>query len=358
MKERRSIIYIALNIVNHYVFVTFFKSWLNLSLVVLTVPVYQGCSKQDCSQDGSFTEMPRNPSVKLAVRLKQDTPVRSVDVLVFNDDLLQRTDCFQRFESLNDNTLLIGSCSGAKRIIICANPHWEIDEWRTVDSFHQLKGMKASLEKEDRSFPLMAAGVTIGAGKDTSDVGLERLSSIIRLNSVRCDFKGKPYDGEPITDARIYLTNVNGRCSISGDDFDSMESIINHGGLIRDDLRWFKDSTLIINHLGVIDTEGTTSPVELVCYPNTAEYESAGTPFTRLVIEGKIQGETWYWPININRGSVSDHEGILNNMTYSYDIVITRKGTKDPDIPITFEMAEIVYDAEKWTEKEEYQVAF
>ena len=358
MKKHRNIIYIALNIVNHFVFVTFIKSLLIPSFVALTVPVFQGCSKQDCSQDGSFTEMPRKSSVKLAVHLNADTPVRSVDALVYEDDLLQRIDCYQRFDDVTDETLMIGSSKGTKRIALCANSQWDKDAWREAVSYHKFTQMRASLAKEDRNFPLMTSTITVHAGESTANVKLERLSSVIRLNSIKSDFSGKPYEGECITDTRIYLTNISSRCKIAGDDFDKIETIINHGGLINDDLKAFKDTSLIIRHLGIIGKDTEFPDTELLCYPNTAVYDSAGTPFTRLVIEGKIQGETWYWPININRGSGGDHEGIINNMKYSYDITITRKGTKDPDTPITFEMAEIDFTAQKWTEKEEYHVAF
>lgn len=358
MKAHRSIIYIALNIVNHHVFVNFIKSWLILSFVTLTAPVFQGCSRQDCTQDGSFTEMPRKPSVKLAVHLNSDSPVRSVDALVFNDDRLQRIDCYQRFDEIHDGMLMIGSCGGDKMIAICANSQWDKDEWRSADSYNKFKQMKADLAKEDRNFPLMSATIATSAGSDISGVRLERLSSIIHLNSICCDFSGKPYEGEGISDARVYLTNISGRCNLTGEDSDKIETIINHRGLLRDDLESFSDSSLIINNINHITTTLSHPHIELLCYPNTARQESAGTPFTRLVIEGKIQGETWYWPININRASGKDHEGIRRNMKYTYDIIITGKGTKDPDTPVTFDMAEVVSKAEKWTEKDEYYVAF
>ena len=358
MKTHRNIIYIALNIVNHHVFVTFFKSWLIPSFVTLTVPMFQGCSKQAHSQDSSFTEMPPKTSVKLAVLSNSRMPIKSVDALVYNNDILQRIDCYQRFENMDYQTLMIGSGGGMKKIALCANSQWDKDEWKTADSYHNLKKMKASLEKENRNFPLMSSVITIHAGDDTTDIKMERISSIIQLNSVRCDFSGKPYEGECISDARVYLTNISGRCNIIEHDSDKIETIINHGGLINEDLKSFNDSSLIIKNIGIVNTDKSYPQAELLCYPNTVEHETAGTPFTRLVIEGKVQGERWYWPININRGAGGDHEGIKSNMTYSYDIVITRKGTKDPDAPITIEMADVVLKTETWIDKEEYFVAF
>ena len=86
------------------------------------------------------------------------------------------------------------------------------------------------------------------------------------------------------------------------------------------------------------------------------------------MIEGKIQGETWYWPIDINRGWVGSEggpgvgsgvcPGVESNRRYVFDVTIRGKGTKDPDTPVTAAMAETVLKAQTWKEKEEYFVGF
>ena len=186
-------------------------------------------------------------------------------------------------------------------------------------------------------------------------IKLERLTSEIVLRSVSCNFSGKPYAGEQITDARVYLTNLNATCSLMPGEEEVMERIINHKGLIAEDLRHFKDSTLIIKHLDDIGSSVIYPSASLLCYPNTSREESLGTPMTRLVLEGKIQGETWYWPLDINRYGA---EGVGRNCRYVFDVTITGKGTKDPDRPVTREMAEIIFKVEQWNEKEEYSVEF
>jgi hypothetical protein len=74
------------------------------------------------------------------------------------------------------------------------------------------------------------------------------------------------------------------------------------------------------------------------------------------VIEGKIQDETWYWSLDINRSESGD--GIRPNMRYIFDITIRSKGTKDPNITITPEMTDITFEVEQWKEKEAYCVSF
>ena len=85
-----------------------------------------------------------------------------------------------------------------------------------------------------------------------------------------------------------------------------------------------------------------------------------------VVIEGKIQDETWYWPIDINRDSGPGEEGggpgegvgIERNRRYIFDVTIRGKGTKDPDMPVTSMMAETILKVQTWKEKEEYYVGF
>ena len=188
------------------------------------------------------------------------------------------------------------------------------------------------------------------------------------LRSVSCDFSGKPYAGEQITDARVYLTNLNATCSLMPGEKETIERIINHKGLIQEDIKALKDSTLVVKHIGDFGQVCIHPSASLMCYPNTSREESLGTPMTRLVIEGKIQGETWYWPLDINRngadgvgaddsGGVTDY-GVGRNCRYVFDVTITGKGTKDPDRPVTREMAETIFKIEQWNEKEEYSVAF
>ena len=95
-----------------------------------------------------------------------------------------------------------------------------------------------------------------------------------------------------------------------------------------------------------------------LAYPNTCGEETPGTPFTRLVIEATVDSDRYYWPININRSTSGEGNGVERNCMYTYDIVITRKGTDNPDIPVDISGTEINMEVSKWTEKEDYGVCF
>lgn len=335
----------------------FIKSILILSTVTLIIPVLQGCSKSTHPQDGDFTEQDSTSSVKFAVHHPTTAKVHSIDALVFNDDPLQRIDCYQRTVGELKQILSVGSGSGDKIVLLCANLDWDADSWRRYNSFSKAREIKIDLETESRSNPIMATATYVHAGEHT-EVMLERISSEIVLRSICCDFKGKPYAGESITDARAYLINVNGTSSVMPQKSDPVVRLINHGGLIDQDVMAFQDKSMILCDLGEISSKIIYPSCNLICYPNMVTEESMGVSYTRLVIEGKILGQKWYWPININRENSGQTGGIERNCQYIYDITIRSKGTKDPNTPITPEMTEIIFEAKTWTEKEEYHIAF
>ncbi len=353
MRTHRNFYNLAFIISQTSVFTVFVKSSLILSTITLIFSVLQGCSKHP--QDSGFTEVHEKASVKFAVQNIKNTRMHSIDALVFNDDPLQRLDCYQNFEDTIEGEHFIGSCGGDKILLLCANLQWEKDSWRQYNSFKKAGTLKVNLEDEERDYPIMSSFSFIKAG-ESADIALERLSSEIELRSISCDFSGKPYDGESITDTKAYLINVNACCSIMPQPDEPIERILNHGGLIESDLDAFNDKSMIVSELEEINTNHQKVGCKLICYPNTSSEESIGSPFTKLVIEGKIHGETWYWPLDINRADSGI--GIERNRRYIFDITIRSKGTKDPNTTITPEMTDIKFEAETWKEKESYHVSF
>ena len=357
MKTHRNIPNIASLISHTSVSTDISKSLLVLSMITLIVPVLPGCNKIMHPQDGDFTEPISKASVKLAVHNTDLARIHHIDALVFNDDPLQRLDCFQHLDTFSDKEVPLGSCSGNKKVLLCANSCRGIDQWRQCSSLAQAKDLKVNLEDENRNYPVMVSQFDIVAG-NKADIIMERLSSTVELRSICCDFSGKPYKGEKITEAKVYLININATCSLMPSDDETIERVINHGGLIDQDMESFKDKNLILQSINDIGIDTAHPDCKFPCYPNTTSEETVGSPFTRLVIEGKIMGETWYWSIDINRENGNEPGGIERNRRYIFDITITSKGTKDPNICVSREMVQTLFEIKTWKEKEEYHIAF
>ena len=81
------------------------------------------------------------------------------------------------------------------------------------------------------------------------------------------------------------------------------------------------------------------------CYPNPSDGTEFGSPVTRLVIEGKLRGTTYYYPIDL--------PGLKADAQYRMDVTLTRAGTTDPDTPavagsIRLESRVLDWDGREW----------
>ena len=87
-------------------------------------------------------------------------------------------------------------------------------------------------------------------------------------------------------------------------------------------------------------------------YENTLVAETDALRFTRIVIQGNIDGITYFWPININRegfrASSPGHDGVKANHTYEYNVKITKIGIGDPDAIIENAVADVTLSVKDW----------
>lgn len=275
----------------------------------------------------------------------------ALDIFTFHDDRLRRLDSYQRIEGFTGNTAYAESTSGERIFFFCLSQQRQRFEWADMNSYFSLEKVRIDLENETRDFLTKTGECRAAAGEIGRGATLKTLVAAIRIDRISCDFSGTPYAGRPMTDVRAYLTNVNATYRLTGPDYNNPERLINQGMLNGNDLKAFREADMVFADLTERLGEATLRPeVNFLCFPNGSDGAGIGAPFTRLVIEGKIDGITYYWPISI--------KGIERACLYSYDILIRRKGTSNPDIPIELEECEIQFDIKSWKEKEEYGVRF
>lgn len=328
-----------------------------LGPVIPLVPTLHGCGSVP-TPDCGFVVAESSVTTKVAVPDDRQGSMRAMDILVFNDDELQRLDCYQRMDESNDEDFFVSSQKGAKIIMFYANSQHSVEDWMWIGSLSGVSDVSVSLEKESRDFPVMSGRLDVTAG-GTYTPTLERLSAEIVLKSVSCNFAGKPYDGEKLENVSVYLTNVNAESPVWPDGQKSSR-FINQGRLSENDMSRFSDPSLVFHSLeGSIGEVPVNAGIRLRCYPNSSAKEGPGTPFTRLVIQGDIQGVTWYWPVAV-RGRPDEEKsaGVERNTQYTYDILITGKGSADPDTEIEKGSIMIKTEILEWTGKEEYSVQF
>ena len=283
-----------------------------------------------------------------------------LDIFTFNTGKTGHLESYQHYDHHHGTSVELSSESGEKHIFICSNGQRDIYGWAAVNSVESLDKIQIELCRETRTNLCATGSGIIKAGNGiVQQVEMRKMASEIVLNSLRCDFSGKAYEGQEISDMCIYLTNVTSHCSITAEEDIVPAGIVNSGGLDMEDLEGFADPSILYRRLDKpIGSEKNALSLSFICYPNESRSEGPGTPFTRLVIEGSIGNERYWWPISINRSAAAESPGISRGCRYIYNITITGKGTSDPDVPISADMAEIHMNAMPWREMEEQKEMF
>ena len=283
-----------------------------------------------------------------------------LDILTFDDDRLSRLDSYQRISDFNGDIAYVESTNGAKIIFVCHGGCADRLDWAGINSYSALGQMRCRIENESRETPTRTGECRKSENDTEGQIRLRPVTSQVCINTISCDFSGTPYAGRQITHVKAYLINVCGTSGLMDNGRNTTEYLINHGRLHEDDLMRFTDPGLVFSEIADMMGTGVLRPdIHFRCLPNRGSEGSPSNPPTRLVIEGKIDGITYYWPINIGTGDESGEIYTIDRGSmYSYDILIRRKGTSDPDTPICILNNEIQLDIEPWTEKKDYGIQF
>lgn len=309
----------------------------------------------NCSDSTGMTMERRFPLIR-----HTSDGIETLDIFTFNDDTLRRLDSYQRIGNADSETVEIRSQNGRKHIVICANSHTEKDAWTGINSLDALRSRHTDLRLERREALFMSGEGYAEAGTEgIHDITLRPLVSEVILRTIRCDFSGREHEGAEIKDATVYLTNVNARCCILSDGEVRPTYIINAGGLDEEDTFSMAEPGILTKDIeGPIGSDKIDADISLLCYPSSCPEEGPGTPFTRMVIEGRIGDEKYWWPIRINRDEGCPEPGIYRNRSYIYDVTITGKGSSAPDEDISLETIDFELEVKEWEEKDEYRVRF
>ena len=324
--------------------------------LVINLVLILSASVSGCGPGCEIREPQSEISLKINGKGSSVKDTDSLDVFVFNDDRSRRLDSYQRMASLNSGKVGIASRSGDKIIFVLANSGMARFGWYEVNCYQSLDKIFVRLEDESRDAPSMTAAVAVSAtDNEVVGINLKPLCCEVVINSIRCDFSGMPYSGEKIRGAKAFLMNVNAEFPVSGASSGGATRLINSYHLDERDVGWFSDKRLIVQEFSAdIGNAPLSDKIALRCFPNCPESETAGSPRTRLVIEGDIEGFTYFWAFPVGE----EGEGVERNNRYMYDITINRKGTTSPDQDAEAEDVTIKMTVEQWKEKDNYDVMF
>lgn len=269
-----------------------------------------------------------------------ESDIRSLQVLVFRPD--GQLEAYAEGET---QTVSFDCTSGEKKIVAAVNAQSLTD----VKTFDAMEAKVSDLKDNSHGAFVMSgildteisssvSSVTVPVTRHVARVSIEKVTNRIDLEQ---------YRDIPLEISGIYLVNAagdrtfggagytpsvwynKGACSGGGD----LPSLLYSGDLAG---------------TSVASGASYTTAHYFYCYPNPVSEDNTDTPewtpgFTRIVVEVNVDGHTYYYPLSI--------ENIESNHTYTVtELIITRLGSDDPDIPVSVESASFTVEVKDWEE--------
>lgn len=220
---------------------------------------------------------------------------------------------------MSGNRVTGTSSSAAETVVALSN--YPDTSWSGLRTFASLSDLSFRLENENPSAPMM-----YGTGRTgrSGTITLQPMLARITIRSVACDFSTRPYASEKLQQVKAYLTYASRECRPFAQDA-SPSSWLNAGHLDEVETASFSHPEAILREISPALGGRIYPKIDFYCYPNPSDGQEFGRPVTRLVLEGILQGTTYYYPIDL--------PGLEGNVQYQMDITLTRAGTTDPDTP-------------------------
>lgn len=279
---------------------------------------------------------PSTRAAELSQRLASENSnkIKTLDIFIFNDDELKRLDSYISVNRPSTAYLQVESGSGDKLMVMVANIADKSFSAAEISTYESLEEKYWELKDEDPNYPVMSGTCSFCAGSDGyTPIQLTPIMSNVCLDFIKCNFSGRGYTSKELENAVVYLTNVSGRAEIMRENGFRIKELVNAGSLDKSYLGSMTHPELLYSKV----VPKQWKPVNLYCYPNDGADGVVGSQHTKMVVQGDIDGATYYYPIEINQegyGYSSGPHGVSRNVKYSYNLTITRKGSTDPDTPV------------------------
>lgn len=281
------------------------------------------------------------PEVKTKVSEKNSpgTPdaVNTLQVFVFDDN-----DNLEAYDMADAKSIVLSCRPGSKKVVTLVNA----PELTDVTTYTQLAQTSSLLTDNTIDSMVMVGEKDIELSATSSiTVPVSRLAAKISLKQVTNSFEFKSDQDAAFCVTRIYLLNVVGEKAYLSDS--QPEVWHNKMALDNDEAPEYTYDLLSSNI--TIPYNGTyTADKYYYCYPNGTKSDSSAKTwsarYTRLVIEATLDGEVMYYPVSLPE--------VLPNSAYEVTLKITRRGSPDPDIPVTGVAAEFKVDVQDWIQRD------
>lgn len=333
-----------------------------LSAALLVTSCQKPCQSCEEGEDALLTLNLNSPVTKSTATQSEanDKTINTVDVFIFrNNGSTYELDTYQNFSGGDLTSVTLSTTTGAKLIKLIVNNHSA--SYSSVKNLTEFNKLTTLLKDELLGDFTMygEASETLGLTNSVS-IEVKRFISRVVVNSIKTSFSGTPYEGEELSDCKLYLVNVHGEKIVNNNGNPTTSVILNNGQLVDSDASSTATEDLILGSVsGTIGSTAMTTPHYFYAYSNqTDNLDNC----TKLVLECTLKGNRYFYPIPINQAgyglTTGGTAGVDRNTVYSYTITIKHPGSTDPNEPVVFGALDISISVADWEEVNEFNKTF
>lgn len=277
----------------------------------------------------------RLPSADTKVTGTEDeNKINSLQVFVFDHNGM-----LEAYAQGTSQSLSLSCSSGVKEVVALVNAK----ELTDVISLVDLEGRRTYLSDNSADSFVMEGRATPTLRADsTVDIPVFRIASRVALTEVAVDFELSQHNKQTFQIMAVYLVNVAGdRTYLNGTGPETW-----HNKMARE------SGAPSLTGVTLTDAYASvSSPYDkvhyLYSYPNPTKSDVSGgswsARFTRLVVEAKLGGKLYYYPVNLE-------DGLKSNTAYDVKLKITRPGSSSPDKPVDNVTASFSVSVQPWND--------
>ena len=284
--------------------------------------------------DGERTEL----TVGIATGITRSTTITAEDEVKVNNlqVFVFRGDALDAYGAADNASSVTGSCTkGDREVYAVVNA----PDLKDIATKTDLLAAKSALTDNDESNFVMFGKTDATLPSELPvNVEVNRMVSKVVLKTVNRAFTSAALAALNFSIDEIFITNV------AGD--------VNYG-LTDSPVDWYNkldynSEMAMFTHdapaASVVNEEAYSTQHTFYCYPNKAADSDAASwspRRTRLVLKTTLGTDTYYYPVTLPE--------LENNKSYELELTITRPGSDNADMPVSFEDCAFEITVKPWT---------
>ena len=261
--------------------------------------------------------------------------VSNIQFFVFDGEVL---DAYKKITSGTSTTMTVKT--GTKTIWAVVNA----PDVSNVTTLTQLKAVSSTLANNGTYFVMVgsdSAEVPV-EGDDPISIEVKRIASRVIVKQVTANFSNPAYAAMSCKLVKMFLINAPGDINLEL----TAAPTVWYAQRAYESVTGLNDflSTTGGNH--ELNTSAFETDCYHYCYPNPTVGDSSSSTWsarhTRMVIEVLLGSETFYYPVTLPVLEPGKSYEIEN-------LTITRKGSSDPDVPVSLSEADFEIEVKNWT---------